>query len=77
MASNYPPGVTGREYEIAGPDREWEEHRTCIHCGKDEVVTLQAYGSQVWFHCQSCGTENDLSDEFEPGQEEPDLEEVE
>jgi hypothetical protein len=23
--SNYPPGVTGNEYEIAGPDREWEE----------------------------------------------------
>jgi hypothetical protein len=20
----YPPGVTGREYEIQGPDREWE-----------------------------------------------------
>ena len=23
--SNYPPGVTGNEYEISGPDKEWEE----------------------------------------------------
>lgn len=27
--SNYPPGVTGREYEIAGPDNEWEEEFEC------------------------------------------------
>ena len=27
--SGYPPGVTGREYAIAGPDREGEAERTC------------------------------------------------
>lgn len=26
---NYPPGVTGREFEIAGPDSEWEEEFEC------------------------------------------------
>lgn len=32
MASNYPPGVTGREYAIGGAEREWEEIRECPHC---------------------------------------------
>lgn len=27
--SNYPPGVTGNEYEIAGPDSEFEEEFEC------------------------------------------------
>lgn len=31
--SNYPPGVSGNEYEIAGPDREWEEE---FKCSNDE-----------------------------------------
>ena len=29
MSSNYPPGVTGREPQIAGPDAEREEEHTC------------------------------------------------
>jgi hypothetical protein len=33
MTSNYPPGVTGNEYEISGPDCEWEEQRECPLCG--------------------------------------------
>lgn len=31
--SNYPPGVTGNEYQISGAEREWEETRECPHCG--------------------------------------------
>lgn len=27
--SNYPPGVTGREFEIAGPDYEEDRHLAC------------------------------------------------
>jgi len=36
--SNYPPGVTGAEYEISGPDREWEAPRlgVCKYCGWPE-----------------------------------------
>lgn len=29
IMSSYPPGVTGNEFEIAGPDYEQEEERTC------------------------------------------------
>lgn len=27
--SNYPPGVSGNEFAIAGPDKEWEEEMAC------------------------------------------------
>ena len=30
--SNYPPGVTGNEYEIAGPDYEKESDIPCPKC---------------------------------------------
>ncbi len=30
MLSNYPPGVTGNEYEIAGPDFEQEVDQECF-----------------------------------------------
>lgn len=32
--SNYPPGVTGNEFEIAGPDKEWEIERECPVCAE-------------------------------------------
>ena len=42
--SNYPPGVTGNEYEIAGPDREWSEE---FECSNEEfeyvMITPYAY----------------------------------
>lgn len=38
-----PPGVTGREYEIAGPDREWDDYRECSSEGFT-VLTLTGYG---------------------------------
>jgi hypothetical protein len=34
MASNYPPGVTGREYQIAGADREEEATFDCPEHGE-------------------------------------------
>lgn len=30
--SNYPPGVTGNEYQIAGPDSEGDCQRDCRRC---------------------------------------------
>lgn len=38
--SNYPPGVSGREYEISGPDREWEaaQPSPCPECGAQPTV---------------------------------------
>lgn len=43
MSSNYPPGVSGREYPIAGPDKEFDAERTC---GQQDVTlrVLSEYG---------------------------------
>lgn len=41
--SNYPPGVTGNEYPIAGPDREWDDYRECESEGFS-ILTITGYG---------------------------------
>jgi hypothetical protein len=41
---NYPPGVTGREYEIAGPDWERDLHRAC---GAKNVTVNVVQGDPV------------------------------
>lgn len=43
MSSNLPPGVTGNEYEIAGPDFERDEERACMIRDLD-VRTISSYG---------------------------------
>lgn len=43
--SNYPPGVTGNEYEIAGPDNEWEEEFECTN-DEFEFVMISPYAYQ-------------------------------
>lgn len=57
MASNYPPGVTGREFAIAGPDYGRESDTPCPVCGKE---TLE-YGFQGdrWIDCED-GHQTDL-----------------
>lgn len=37
-SSNYPPGVSGNEYEIAGADSEWEELEDCN--GEIEIMPI-------------------------------------
>lgn len=66
MLSNYPPGVTGNEYQIAGPDWEQEDHRYCPECGYEVDGTTEGYrGEVLFFHdlpdSQHCV---DLTDEF-------------
>ena len=63
---NYPPGVTGNEYEIAGPDNEGEE-KMDVECANDECekfdvlqeveVSAESYrGSATYFwDCPVCG----------------------
>ena len=41
--SNYPPGVTGREYAIGGAEREWTARRECPHCGVEAVLDHEAH----------------------------------
>ena len=53
MGSNYPPGVNGSEYPIAGPD--WmREAGTCPRCAENELIQLSYRGSP-WFDCSNCG----------------------
>ncbi len=39
--SNYPPGVTGREYAIAGPSSERDEAREVGECEKFERMHIE------------------------------------
>lgn len=55
--SNYPPGVTGNEPEIAGYDEiPW----TCSECDTEGT----AYGSRVsdhfTFECEQCGSDEEI-----------------
>lgn len=63
--SNYPPGVTGGEYEIAGADDEWEEERDCEACGKRTTWYRARYRHETWGTCTECGLSQDFSQEEE------------
>lgn len=78
MSSNYPPGVTGNEYAIAGPDYERESDIRCLvpvisgpdstgalPCGK--MTMEQGYHGDRWLVCEE-GHVTDL----EPFDDEPD-----
>ena len=64
---NYPPGVTGNEFQIAGADeftaeREvtcWNEACRMFEKKQTLELELQAYGYEEWadFTCPDCGTE--------------------
>jgi len=43
--SNYPPGVTGNEYQIAGPDAEFDDVRECSSEGFS-TLTITGYGEK-------------------------------
>ena len=57
--SNYPPGVSGNEWQIAGPEREDEGHRVCpnAYCDKEVLVTISFYGDETFWECPECGFE--------------------
>jgi hypothetical protein len=74
MGGYYPDGVSGNEYEIAGPEREWDEDRDevctnedCASFDQEAVVsvTVTTHGSQGWtqWSCPTCGssTETEFS----------------
>lgn len=66
MNSNYPSGVTGNEYEIAGPDYEHEVDAPCPDC-HGHVVMEQGYRHERWLACPMCGWTTDLEPlEFDP-----------
>ena len=78
MLSNYPPGVTGNEFEISGPEREWEEYATCPTCHTEAKMLHQSHPERgVWAFCSNEDCEMfeagfDRTDDFMV-EEEPDL----
>jgi predicted RNA-binding Zn-ribbon protein involved in translation (DUF1610 family) len=49
--SNYPPGVSGLEYEIAGPDNEWEDEFECENLSLKYIRIPE----HVFEYCSSVG----------------------
>ena len=60
MGWNYPPGVTGREYEIAGPDDEWESEHYCEKCEKTTMFSCESFQKQRSGICSECDSDIDL-----------------
>ncbi len=67
--SNYPPGVTGNEFQIAGPDYEREIDGECSECGQSKCLAELGYRSDRWLQCSACNRVEDLPP-FEPDPDE-------
>ena len=61
MSNNFPPGVTGNEYAIAGPDYEKESDIPCPKCG-DETIE-QGYHWDRWIYCVECDLVTEIEDD--------------
>ena len=57
---DYPPGVTGNEYEIAGPDSVWEEKLDCANCEKTTMFSCESFRGQRSGVCGECESDIDL-----------------
>ena len=60
MSSNYPPGVTGNEYEIAGADYQKEVEGECPACFRSDVLVEEGYRGRRWQFCSECDYQKDL-----------------
>lgn len=65
--SNYPPGVTGNEFAIAGPDSETEDGADCDTCQDWTQGMIYTYGFCRWFVCDTCHNQTDLPDVEDDG----------
>ena len=61
MANNFPPGVTGNEYAIAGPDYEKESDVPCSQCDNVPSMVEQGFQGNRWLVC-----DNGHTTELEP-----------
>jgi hypothetical protein len=69
---DYPPGVTGNELAISGPDSEVEATMVCPNCTDGEAgyrghdveregfLYEHAYSHQRWFVCGTCDSTTDI-----------------
>jgi hypothetical protein len=79
--SNYPAGVTGNEYQIAGADAEYTGERI-VRCGNDECVKfdieldeqvdIESYRTEEWWSwtCPECNSKNDFDGDVREFEEE-------
>ena len=85
MFTNYPEGVTGNEWQIAGASAEFAESRE-VECGNDECEAFErlvevegetrAYGDERVFEwtCPTCGKRDEEEYYYEHHVEyEPDM----
>ena len=63
--SNYPPGVTGNEFEIVGSDYEKELDDQCPKCYHYNSLIEYGYRSQWWILCNECDYHKDLECEHQ------------
>ena len=66
MSDNYPPGVTGKELAIAGPDYEEESDDSCPQCGAEDGVLKIGHQGNWWLYCNTCQQETTI-DPPDPG----------
>lgn len=59
---NYPPGVTGFELEIAGPDYERETDQDCPREDCEGKLLEQGYRGRRWVVCAICDYQADGED---------------
>ena len=52
--SMYPPGVTGNEYQIAGPDWDGEEEHRCVPCDAVTTHAVASFQGSAWKTCEVC-----------------------
>lgn len=54
MPSCYPPGVSGLEREISGPDHETQETRWCDSCQRETPHSVWRYRRHENAECDEC-----------------------
>jgi predicted RNA-binding Zn-ribbon protein involved in translation (DUF1610 family) len=56
VADRYPPGATGTEYELTGPESELLQPAPCPRCGERELVRLEHHDTgSAWVVCLGIG----------------------
>lgn len=83
MSSNYPPGVSGNEYQIAGPDTSTTDLRE-VSCETEDCANydnyheveldIESYGGIEYYTwvCPNCQTSRDYERELEELASDPD-----
>ena len=71
MSSNLPPGCSGNEFEIAGPDTEVEDRQYCTFCASPQDGFTMTYSYQRWFVCETCDETTDMESLSEPDYPDP------